>query len=78
MPNHGFETLYNVQLSDKLKLQNITVVALETGFKWKTTKKTALYTGIFMDVNYAFGVKLGFSFGSGHPMGIKPMPLLGD
>jgi hypothetical protein len=84
MPNHGVETLHDVRLSDPLTLQNSIILALETGFKWQTTEKTALYTGVFMDTNYALGVKLGIAFGGGSKLEHsvktvkKPMPLLGD
>jgi hypothetical protein len=80
MPKHGFETLHDVRLSDKLTLPNSTVIALETGVKWQTTEKSSLYTGIYLDTGRALGIKLGFALGSGRKLGRsdKPVPLWGD
>ncbi|MDR0833389.1 MAG: outer membrane beta-barrel protein [Candidatus Symbiothrix sp.] len=86
MPNHGFETLNDVSLSDKLDIKTVFMLSAEAGAKWQLSEKNALYTGIYMDVGYAIGIKLGIAFGGGSPkhspvpkaQQVKPQPLLGD
>ncbi|MDR3218072.1 MAG: hypothetical protein LBU22_03690 [Dysgonamonadaceae bacterium] len=49
MPNHGFDTYGNVKSSDILALNISGLLALESGIKWKISRKNALYTGIYLD-----------------------------
>jgi hypothetical protein len=49
MPNHGFSTYTKVRSSDKLTFGSPFLLSLETGFKWKTSDKNAIYTGIYLD-----------------------------
>ncbi|GHT39458.1 hypothetical protein AGMMS49965_05510 [Bacteroidia bacterium] len=79
MPNHGFETLQDVQTTEKLTLKSSLLPAFEAGFKWNNW----LRTGVYVDMNYTIGFKLGFAIGTGHLIvkkepPVKPAPLLGD
>jgi hypothetical protein len=49
MPNHGFETKYDNAASGSLQLGTPVNLALEAGFKWKTSNKSAIYTGFYLD-----------------------------
>jgi hypothetical protein len=49
MPNHGFGTNYNIDSSDKFALKTPCMLSVEGGFKWKISKKNALFTGVYLD-----------------------------
>lgn len=49
MPNHGFETKTGSEESGNLKFDSPVMLALEVGFKWKTSNKNAIYTGVYVD-----------------------------
>jgi hypothetical protein len=55
------------------------IPAVEAGVKWSNR----IYSGVFVDLNYAVGFKLGYAVGVGDVImpkepKIKPEPLLGD
>ncbi|GHV67911.1 hypothetical protein FACS1894199_14290 [Bacteroidia bacterium] len=80
MPNHGLETKHNIPESDNLNLKATFIPTIETGIKWQNRKGNALYTGAYIDINHAIGIKLAFSLGIGTKMEPpeKPLPLFGN
>jgi hypothetical protein len=50
MPNHGFDTFYNLSSKGSMtfKTGNISLT-LETGLRWTLTPTVSLYTGVFFD-----------------------------
>jgi hypothetical protein len=80
MPEHGFETKNNENISGKLNFKNLTMFAFESGIKWNISGRNAIYTGIYADKGstdfdygdksasvsiVAVGVKIRMAFGSG-------------
>jgi hypothetical protein len=49
MPRHGFETQISPEASGSMALGSPVALALEGGFKWKLSGKTALYTAVYFD-----------------------------
>jgi hypothetical protein len=50
MSEHGFMTQYRVGTSDKLSFGTPVFAALETGLKFKTSAKTSVYAGLYLDL----------------------------